>query len=166
MSKLAFDGSLRTITVLPGVTSLDIRADMWEEWINWQELNPNWPLALRYSGLDPIPGGESGGIFFIINNWKLIIDFTQTSVNGVLYSDDYSTAYWVDSSTPIYPATVSALVNNSVSFQNVVTGTALNAQEVRDAVWNAQLSSHTATGTFGEFIGKKLLTLAKFLGLK
>jgi len=34
------------------------------------------------------------------------------------------------------------------------------------AVWDEPTSTHTTTGTFGEKIGKKLLTVAKFLGLK
>lgn len=32
--------------------------------------------------------------------------------------------------------------------------------------WDVAVSGHTTAGTFGEKIGKKLLTLAKFLGLK
>ena len=169
VAKVDFDGFNKLIIVHPEVTTLDIRTDVYSAWINWHEDsgdNQRWPFAVRYSGMDAIPGGESGGIFFLMNGWKLVIDFNKVAVSGVLYSDTYDTAYWSSNGLPMYPATVSALVNNSVSYQNVVTGTALNAQEIREAVWNAPVSSHTATGTFGEFIGKKLLTLAKFLGLK
>ena len=34
------------------------------------------------------------------------------------------------------------------------------------AVWNKATTDHTATGTFGAFVQSKLLTVAKFLGLK
>lgn len=39
------------------------------------------------------------------------------------------------------------------------------ATDIANAVWNAQLTSHTTAGSFGVFT-KTLLTLAKFLGLK
>lgn len=164
MSKLSFDGATKTITVLAGVTTLNIRADLYTEWVDWAALNPNWPLAMRYSGLDPIPGGESGGIFFLKNGWKLVIDFTQTMVLGVLYSDDYATAYWNSLGSPLYPATVSALVNTVNT--GVPITTAADPNEVASAVWNKPLSELTTAGTIGEYLSKKLLTVAKFLGLR
>jgi hypothetical protein len=54
-----------------------------------------------------------------------------------LYSDDYATAFWSEEGSPIYPATVSSLVNSAVSYQNVVTGTALTESETGIAVRNA-----------------------------
>lgn len=164
MSKLNFDGAAKTITVLPGVTTLFIRDDVWTEWVNWQSLNPNWPLAMRYSGLDPIPGGESGGIFFVINGWKLIIDFTQTAVFGVLYSDDYNTAYWTSGGNPLYPAMVSALVNSVVISTPVVEQA--NPALIADEILNSQIGTSRPTGSLGEFLVKKVLTIAKFIGLK
>lgn len=35
-----------------------------------------------------------------------------------------------------------------------------------DAVWDRQTSDNQASGSFGELVSKKLLTLAKYLGLK
>jgi hypothetical protein len=40
------------------------------------------------------------------------------------------------------------------------------ANLVKDEVWNAQTTSHIASGSFGAFIQSKLLTVAKYLGLK
>jgi hypothetical protein len=77
---------------------------------------------MRFSGADPIPGGESGVTFFTINGWKLIYDANKVAINGVLFSEDYPTAYWTVDNQPIYPAVVSSLVNSAVSYQNVVTG--------------------------------------------
>ena len=34
------------------------------------------------------------------------------------------------------------------------------------AIWDRPLSNHTTSGTFGEFVQKKLLSVAKFIGLK
>jgi len=38
--------------------------------------------------------------------------------------------------------------------------------DLANKVWGAALTDHIDTGTFGELAGKKLLTVAKFLGLK
>jgi hypothetical protein len=42
----------------------------------------------------------------------------------------------------------------------------VSSKEIAGAVWDSQISEHTDTGTFGLQVGKKLLTLAKYLGLK
>ena len=120
--KVAFNGVNKTITVLDGVTSLSIRNDVYTPWVDWAQTEPWATQAIRFSGGDPIPGGETGVTFFMTNGWKLIYDPNVVAVAGVLYSDDYDTAYWSESGAPIYPATVASLVNSAVSYQNVVTG--------------------------------------------
>ena len=42
----------------------------------------------------------------------------------------------------------------------------VSAATIANAVWNADIASHTTAGTFGYTVGKKLLSLAKFIGLK
>ena len=120
--KVSFDGMSKTITVHSDVTSLSIRDDVYNAWVRWTEREP-WAFpAMRFSGADPIPGGETGVTFFTINGWKLIYDANKVAINGVLFSEDYPTAYWTVDNQPIYPAVVSSLVNSAVSYQNVVTG--------------------------------------------
>jgi hypothetical protein len=123
-AKVTFDGTSKLIYVNPDVTALDIRADVYTTWVKWIELYENtvFTFAIEYSGLDPIPGGNTGDIYFLKNGWKLIIDLTKVAVSGVLYSRDYSTAYYSSTLTPQYPATVAALVNTVTNYQNVVTG--------------------------------------------
>lgn len=122
------------------------------------------------------------------SGWKLVYNPNTVAVAGVLYSADYGTAYWSSEGLPIYPATVSALVNSAVSVQNVVTGTASTPAEIAaqvraelalelsrvDApvsqvptnVWSFTVASLTDKTTIGGFINKALLTTAKFIGLK
>ncbi len=135
--KVSFNGSTRRITVNAGVTALDIRSDVYSAWVRWvaREANARFRQAMRASGGDPIPGGETGVVFFLMNGWKLELDPNVVAVSGVLYSEDYGTAFWSAQDLPIYPATVSALVNSAVSVQNVVTGTALTAEQTAAAVW-------------------------------
>ncbi len=122
--KVSFNGVTKRITVNEGVTEIDIRTDVYSAWVRWvvREANSRFLQAMRYSGGDPVPGGETGVTFFLMNGWKLVYDPNKVAVSGVLYSEDYGTAYWSAQDLPIYPATVSALVNSAVSYQNVVTG--------------------------------------------
>lgn len=143
--KVEFDGATRRIIVHPEVTTLNIRSEVYSAWVRWGSRHDNskWFQAMRYSGFDVIPGGEGGGSFFLINNWKLIIDFNKVAVEGVLYSDNFETAYWSENNQPLYPAKVSSVVNSVVSYQNVVTGTALTPEQTAAAVWGAMTRTLT-----------------------
>lgn len=166
-AKVDFDGFNKHIIVHPEVTTLDIRTEVWKAWLDWHEDsqdNQRWPFAMRYSGFDPIPGGESGGLFFLINGWKLIIDFNKVAVTGVLFSDNYSTAYWSSSGLPLFPATVSSVVNSIVN--TTVVQVPADPADIAAEILATPVTGTMASGSLGEFIVKKLLTVAKFLGLK
>lgn len=122
--KVAFDGVNRKIIVNEGVTSISIRDDVYSAWVRWLEFDNNTRFfpAMRSTGLDVIPGGFTGDAYFLINNWKLVYDANAVAISGVLYSDNYATPYWSSADDPIYPATVSSLVNTAVSTQNIVSG--------------------------------------------
>lgn len=141
-----FDGVGRFIFVNSGVTSIDM-PDMYARWVDWstREDNLKWSPAVRFSGYDPIPGGFTGATFFLQNGWRLVYDANTVAVRGVLYSEDFPTPFMSPSGDPIYPATVAALVNSSVSYQNVVTGTALTPEETAQAVWTAAQRTLTAS---------------------
>jgi hypothetical protein len=145
--KVSFNGVTRRITVNSGVTALSIRDDVYSAWVRWveREDNARFLPAMRYSGGDPIPGGETGVTFFLFNGWKLEYDANVVAISGVLYSDNYATPYWSATDQPIFPATVSSLVNSAVSYQNVVTGTALTPEQTAAAVWQAANRTLTAS---------------------
>lgn len=52
---------------------------------------------------------------------------------------------------------VSLIVNNSAGLAN---------PDIAGSVWDASRASHTTSGTFGDYVGRKLLSITKFLGLK
>lgn len=165
-SKITIDGVNKLIYVNPGVTTLDIRVDFWSRYVDWQALpgNDRFLLAMRRTGLDNIPGGQTGDFYFMINGWKVIIDMNKVRVNGVLFSDDYETAYYSADLLPIYPAKVSSVVNTVTVTIPVITGTVPTPAEISTAVWGTPTTN--IPGTFGELISRKMLTIAKFLGLK
>jgi hypothetical protein len=111
--KVTFDGDARIATIVPGTTNFDIRADFYSAWVRWSALPGNSVFfkAFRRSGLDTTPSGQTGDLYFLINLWKFIIDFRYTKVTGVLFSDDYDTAYYTALGEPLYPASVATLVN-------------------------------------------------------
>lgn len=113
--KVVFDGVARTITVTPGVTEINIRNDVYSSWKEWVLLRDNtqYMSAMRVTGGDPIGDGKfTGDVYFLINGWTFVVDITQTRVSGVLFSDDYDSAYRdVYTGKVIYPAEVSSIVN-------------------------------------------------------
>jgi len=144
---VSFDGRNRRVVVNAVVTAVEVQSiySAWKRWMQ-REQNAMYLPAMRAVGGDPIPGGVTGSTFFLINGWKVVYDANRVAISGVLYSEDYPTAYWsTDAQTPIYPATVSSLVNSAVSYQNVVTGTALTAEQTANAVWQAAARTLTAS---------------------
>lgn len=152
--KVIFDGILKQIIVSPGVTTLDIRADLYSAWVWWTSLRDNskYQYAMRFTGLDVIPGGFTGDSYFLINGWKLVLDLTKVKVSGILFSEDYTTAYFDVLLNPVYPATISALVNTVTITQNVVTGdisSVPSATQNAAAILNATAASYATPGTVG-----------------
>ena len=137
--KVTFDGDRRLIIVNEGVTDLDIRTDVYSRWVDWRDLDGNmgFTKAMRFTGLDTTPNGPTGDIYFLRNNWKLVVDLASVRVSGVLFSDDFDTAYYTPSLAAQYPASVSTLVN-TIEVNGGGTGTAeVDVNAIATAVLNA-----------------------------
>jgi hypothetical protein len=192
--RVSFNGDTRSIYIHEGVTALDIRTHVYSAWVRWRARgNDHYTLAMRRTGFDPIPGGVTGDTYFLINEWKLYADLYDVKISGVLYSDDYDTAYY-DTVTgrAVYPAEVSSVVNTVFSTTVAPGPTAVQIREEMDAnsfklaqikaivesmdiptpaqnadaVWSAPVSTMTDKITIGGYIKKALLTIPAFLGLK
>lgn len=61
---------------------------------------------------------------------------------------------------------LSGVYNGALTVVNETTSGHLSPTAVSKAVWDAQLTDYNTTGSFGNFVQKKILTVAKFLGLK
>lgn len=157
--KVVFDGPNRLIIVDENVTELDIREDVYEAWKEWVRnpdlTNAEYLAAIRGVGGDPISGTTDqfvGDLYFLINNWRLVYDPRRVSVTGVLFSDDFNTAFYFDEPfkydtpeflDPIFPAKVSSIVN-TYEIAGAADASAIAAQ-----VWSTVSSQYNQAGTMG-----------------
>jgi hypothetical protein len=158
--KITFDPELRLIYVNEGVTSLDIRTEVYSAWKDWFKLADNSgaaPPALRTIGGDDTTGNErAGDIYFLINNWRIVYDPRLVQVTGVLFSDDYDTPWLAqngetrgtsgDEYNPVYPAVVASLVT-TIKVQDGFP----QAAEIADAVWDELAADHVISESMGEY---------------
>lgn len=129
--KVTFDGVARTITVNPGESEISVKTDIysnWKEWVQTHDYSKFAP-ALRITGGDPVGGGEyTGDVYFLINNWRIIVDHSCV-FDGVIYSDNFPSPFVPITGTQIVTNKVSALVN-TVSTGGA-GGAAPTVQEIR-----------------------------------
>ena len=147
MPKVLFDGTTRRITVLPGITYLDVQADLYSDWKEWVVTSGSqFVSAFTTTGGDPLPGSQFvGRYYFLINGWKLIPSGTladqDLTIDGNLFSDDGS-SIMITSGTSVQ--LVKQIVSNLASINQVTTAT---TQSVLTSDQSYQLSSaYNTTG--------------------
>ena len=157
--KVVFDGPNRLIIVAESTTELDIREDVYEAWKEWVRnpdlTNAEYLPAIRGVGGDPISGTTDqfvGDLYFLINNWRLAYDPRVVGITGVLFSDDFDTAFYFaepskydepETLSPVFPAKVSSIVNTYE-----IAGSA-DAAAIAAQVWNSTASAYNTNGTMG-----------------
>lgn len=167
---ISFDGPNLTITLSSGDTTVEV-AEIYSRWKDWVLAgNVGYYPAFRETGGDPLGGGVYAGVNVFIRNdlgWRIKPPEEDIIINlvGNLYPEDPDTV-WRAPTTGGYDTEINT--NNSANlllFDSGGGGSAPSAASIADAVWDELLSGHTISGSTGEKMGK-LLTLAKFLGLK
>lgn len=109
------------------------------------------------SGRDLVMRNWSGGIQ--INNKNGADNVSIDLTSGQIILDSTVTA------GTVRVAGVGQLTDNS-SGTTVNSEGLMNNASIAAAVWNAVVASYAAVGSFGEYVGKKVLTVQKFIGLK
>lgn len=87
------------------------------------------------------------------------VDSLDVATNAVL-----PTAFTQIVLTLSSSGTISNLTDIETDISTIIAQTTANAQAT--AVWDALLSAHSITGSFGEFVVRRLLTVAKFFSLR
>lgn len=91
------------------------------------------------------------------------VEQVRVSAGNLTAVDDLAAAI-----NAVQPTAFTQVIVALSSSATLVTDPGLTPQEisdVADAVWDAPTNTHLVAGSFGQFIQKKLLTVAKFLGL-
>jgi hypothetical protein len=183
--KVTFDGINRLIIINPNETSISIKTDVYSAWKEWVRLRDNGKFlpSLRVTGGDPTSQGEfSGDIYFLINNWKILIGHS-CNIDGVIYSDDFPSPFIQVENTQLVTNKVSSLVQTVAPVVNITGIDVPTANDIASAVWNAMertlttdnltaadvwnylLSTPTVPGSTGEKL-KQVLTTGNFIALK
>ena len=128
--KVTFDGVARTITINLGITSVDVKSDIYSGWKNFVATDDNSKFlqALRTTGGDELPGARFiGAYFFLLNGWKLVPTsgtVGDIELDGNIFSDDGSNVFSTPDSIQ--------LIRNVVSTQTIlqlVSGSGLTPSE-------------------------------------
>lgn len=131
-----FDGANKKIYVAPSVPQLNVKADLYGNWKEWVQLydNAKYLPAFRTIGGDPVGGGQlAGDLYFLTNDWQLIVDHPIT-ISGILYSDNPLLSPYVIRSGGGVIATVSNLAQ---SVETAVAGLTPAQQEQLDIILKA-----------------------------
>lgn len=161
--KVAFDGINKLVLIDPGQTNIDVKTDLYSSWKEWARLRDHAKFlpAFRTIGGDELGGGQKAGdLYFTNNGWRILVS-SSCNIVGTVYSDDYPSPFITPDDTKIVRSTVSNLVQ-SLGFSGTIE---VDNTQNAAVIWDYLMSNATTPGSVGERLSK-LLTVAKFLGLK
>lgn len=156
---ISFDGATKVITLSTGTVALSV-PDLWSRWCDWVAVGTNsqWLPAMSQVGGNPIDATAGTSIpayIYLMSGWRIRPQEASHSLNvtgGVLLVDGGGDPFI----NPIGAFAVRINFSQPVQAITVSTGgggSAPTAVQIADEVW-----AHAWT--------TKLLTVAKFLGLK
>jgi len=122
----------------------------------------------------PIFDVNSSSVNFFVRDYTGGIEIRNIT-NGNIASLDFLSGQVLFASTcttgTVVVRGLCKIVNNAsgnpnFTLSNEVTVTATDVENIAAAVWDKLVASHIDSGTFGEKVGRKLLTTGKFIALK
>ncbi len=139
---VSFDGINKEITVTTQ-TEVNVRKDIYSAWKHWCMIGNNlqYLQALRPVGGDSIGGGSSSpNFFFLMNNWKIVVDGVIATFKFNLYCEEATNNNYVP-----FIYLNDGHSNNEVSSAPVVTVSSQSVLTEQDKidistnVWSYQL---------------------------
>lgn len=163
-AKVTFDGVAKLISIEDGITTIDVKSDLYSAWKDWVlEGNANFPPAFSTVGGDPLGGGRQAGTYFFLNNiggWRIKPQEASHALTII------GNAYALDPDREMFKPTDGAytvsirLETSSLTQAIEVFG---SAGTIANAVWGASASDvSTREGSIGMHIVKKLMTLLEW----
>jgi hypothetical protein len=157
MASVTFNGPAKIITIgYDGTQTSVTAAELYSRWKDWvADGNAQYPQAFAESvGGNDLGGGVSlAGYYFIRNDlgWRIKpseYDY-QISISGDLYPADGNTAYII-TTTGDYTVMFS-FQRSAASYVTASGGSgSIDYNQVAQAVWNRDMTSHTTPNTFGK----------------
>lgn len=163
---VSFDGPGKLIVADLGTTALDMR-DVYSRWKDWiLSGNAQFLPAFAVVGGEPTSGSNFiAPYFFLSNGWRIRPQEAShvLTITGAILVEG--------GGDPVIPTVgtfnvlVSAVI--PVRAEGLLTGGGSGPSEatIAAAVWNRSTAAPVA-GSYGAFLQSKVLTVAKFLGLK
>jgi hypothetical protein len=125
-----------------------------------------FPDTHRHNTEVTVAGVTYSRFIEIINGYR--IRFTPDEQYTVRLSGSNNNFFDVENGI-LMQNQVQVIATNSAGLQKVLAGSGVTSDDINaiaNAVWDEPTADHTIAGSFGEKVGQKLLTLAKFIGLK
>ncbi len=121
-----------------------------------------FPVIASASGKQTLSSGVLVGLTVNLISWQLLFytgSYQATISGGNLVGG-------ISSNPVAYVAGVQVVLLLSASATITSGSGGATASDIAIAVWNEPTASHTTSGTFGAYVGSKLLNIAKYMGLK
>ena len=132
MSKVVFDGERQLIIVEPGITFLDVRKDIYSEWKKWflEGDNSKFGKAFRVVGGNPLPEGQLGLTYFLLDNWRIrpFEGDHRLTIKGNLYRNDGEDP--IADTVGDFKVTVSMKVSNLIDMIGLNTSSTIGGGDV------------------------------------
>ena len=129
---VAFSGINQEITVTIQ-TEVDVRKDIFSAWVHWvkESDNAKYLQALRPVGGDGIGNSnESPNFFFLMNNWKIVVDGIVATFKFNLYCEEATNDNYVP-----FVYINGGHSNNEISSSPVISGGSVLTTEEHDRLF-------------------------------
>ena len=110
---------------------------------------------------------DIGDVYHIFNIIQCVTDggnLVAADINDITFPAILPTAFTQIIQTKASSGTITNLGDIETDLTTIIAQTTSSAQAA--AVWNALISAHSDTGSFGEFVVRRLLTVAKHFSLR
>lgn len=135
-----------------------------------------WPITHNHNTTVTVGGVTLARVVEIVNDYTVTFEDGSYAVNLVGANSNIgdvlnlnSVAVRASNSAGLTDLNLADVVWNALVANHLTPGTtgkALSDAGSAGNPWGSPIAGNTDAGTFGELVGKKLLTVAKFLGLK
>ena len=133
MSKVTFDGTNKLIIINSGVTTLDVKTDIYLPWKEWVLSGHSMYLAaFRTFGGDPTTENQNAPTYyFLINNWRIDATNINVVIKENLYSDDYDNPYIITNSSVL---TKNSDIPGITNINNTLTGISNSLTDISNSI--------------------------------